>query len=119
VTGSFDTKSDQEKAVHRANRLAAFLFLSSVITFFIVPFNTQVPTKWTFSGEPSQFVSAWLALLIIPFSVIVLSVCMQKWQSWFDNTPTQRRITIITAIVGAICLVACHALIIWGAILRA
>ena len=119
MTGSFDTKSDQEKGGYWANRLAAFLFLSSVITLFIVPFNTQVPTKWTFSGEPSQFASAWLALLIMPVVVIILSICMHKWQSWYGNTPTERRVVIIVAALTATLLCACHGMIIWGAIARA
>ncbi|MEP1442221.1 MAG: DUF1648 domain-containing protein [Hyphomicrobiales bacterium] len=119
MTGSFDTKSNQEKGGYWANRLAAFLFLSSVITLFFVPFNTQVPTKWTFSGEPSQFVSAWMALLIMPVVVIIFSICMHKWQSWYGNTPTERRHVIVVGILGAIILVLCHGMIIWGALARA
>jgi len=119
VTGLFDTKSDQEKGGHWANRLATFLFLCSVITLFFVPFNTQVPTNWAFSGKPSQFVSAWLALLIMPVVVIILSICMQKWQSWFGNTPTERRVVTIVAVLAAIVLITCHGMIIWGAIARA
>ena len=119
MTGSFNTNNDQEKGGYWANRLAAFLFMVSIITLFIVPFNTQVPTKWTFSGEPSQFVSAWLALLIMPGVVLVLSAVMQNWAGWISNTPTERRVVIVVSIFTAIILCVLHGLIIWGAIARA
>ena len=119
MTGSFNTNSDQEKGGYWANRLAAFLFLTSIITLFIVPFNTQVPTKWSFNGEPSQFVSAWLALLIMPGVVLVLSAVMTNWSGWVSNTSTEQRVVIVVSIFAAITLCVCHGLIIWGAIARA
>ena len=119
MNNGFDKKTFQQKSSYWANRLAAFLFLGSVITLFIVPFNTQVPTKWTFSGEPSQFVSAWLAVLIIPGVVLMLSAVMTNWSGWVSNTPTERRVVVVVSIFAAITLSVCHGLIIWGAIARA
>ena len=116
MTGSFDRNNDQEKGGYWANRLAAFLFLASIITLFFVPFNAQIPTKWTLNGEPSQFVSAWLALFIMPISVIILSMCIQKRRGRNSNTRTERRGITFVSIVGAILLTVCHGMIILAAI---
>lgn len=98
---------------------ASFLmFLTSMISFAFIPFDLQVPTKWDGSGRPTQFVSAGIALLMMPVLSFVVAVFVRKVIGWIPMEEKPHAIAPWFVGFAALLLMVFHGAIVWGAFAR-